>query len=131
MINTQLGMLMERLFWNRVVADVRRAVGPFQTGYVHRCEYHALVLHEVAASRLHAGMGMVAFLGDLVGAFPKAWRELLVVVAHLEAHVTGSRIMLMKEFLRHTVVELSYSASYHIVAALGYRWPRVCQKEAC
>ena len=82
-------------------------------------QYHALVLHEVATSRLHAGMGMVALLGDLVGAFPKAWRKLLIVFANLEAHVTGSRTMVMKEFLRHTVVELSYSGCSRVPMASG------------
>ena len=119
MINTQLGLLMERLFWNRVVGDVRRALGCNQTGYAHRCEYHALTFHEVAASRLQAGMGMVALLGDLVGAFPKSWRELIVVIANLEAQVTGSRIVLLKEFLRHTSVEVSYSGQSRVTTTSG------------
>ena len=109
MINTQLGLLMERIFWNRVVADIRCAVGKHQTVYRHRCEYHALAFHEVAAARLHMGVGLVALLGDLVGAFPKTWRELVVIIACLEANVTGSRLMLLKAFLRHTAVEVSYS----------------------
>ena len=91
MINTQLGLLMERLFWREVVNDVRRAIGPYQTGYVHRCEYHALCFHEVAAFRLHLGVGMIALMGDLVGAFPRAWREMIIVLARLEANVCGSK----------------------------------------
>ena len=109
MINTQLGLLMERLFWNRVVTDIRRALGRYQTGYMHRCEYHALVFHEVAAFRLHMGVGMVALMGDLVGAFPKSWRELILVLAALEAQVSGSRLVLLQEFLKNTAVEVSCS----------------------
>lgn len=52
---------------------------------------------------------MVAFLGDLVGAFPKTWRELVVVIAGFEAQVKGSRLILLKEFLRNTAVEISCS----------------------
>ena len=73
MINTQLGLLMERLFWSRVLTKVREAVGYHQTGYRFRCEYEALIFHELAANRLHLGVGLVALFGDLVGAFPKAW----------------------------------------------------------
>jgi len=100
---------MERLFWNRVVADVRRALGKYQTGYMHRCEYHALTFHEVAAFRKSLGVGMVALMGDLVDAFPKAWRELIVTLAKLEAQVQGSRLLLLREFLKHTTEEVSYS----------------------
>ena len=96
MINTQLGLLMERLFWNRVVTYIRRALARYQTGYMHRCEYHAFVFHEVAAFRLHMGVGMVALMGDLVGAFPKSWRELNLVLAALEAQVKGSRLVLLQ-----------------------------------
>ena len=84
---------MERLFWARVVSQVRQALGQHQTGYRYRCEYQALIFHEVAANRMELGLGLVAFFGDLVGAFPKAWRELLVVLTSLEAHVTGSRLV--------------------------------------
>ena len=52
---------------------------------------------------------MLARMGDLVGAFPKTWRELVVLLARLEAQVMGSRLLLLKEFLRHTAVEVSYS----------------------
>ena len=48
-VNTQMGLLMERLFWNRIKADVRKSLGASQTGYIYRCEYHALVFHELAA----------------------------------------------------------------------------------
>ena len=43
MISTQLGLLMERLFWGAVVDDIRKALGPCQTGYVHRCETSCIV----------------------------------------------------------------------------------------
>ena len=119
MINTQLGLLMERCFWFHAVHAIRLAVGPFQTGYIHRCEYHALVFHEVAASRLHWGCGLVALMGDLVGAFPKPWRDLVVVVACLEEQVVGSKLVLLKEFLRHTAVEISYSGRSVVHTASG------------
>ena len=61
---------------------------------------HALCFHEVAAHRLYLGTGMVAIMGDLVGAFPKTWRELVVVLARLEAGVRGSRLVLLKDSLR-------------------------------
>ena len=54
---------------------------------------------------------MVAIMGDLVGAFPKTWRELVVVLVRLEAGVRGSRLVLLKEFLRYTTVEVSYSGT--------------------
>jgi hypothetical protein len=108
-INTQLGLLMERLFWRRVVSDVRSSVGMYQTGYMYRCEYHALTFHEVAAARVYLGVGLVALFGDLVSAFPKAWRELLLVLAALHAQVTGSRLVLLREFLRNTAVEVTCS----------------------
>ena len=50
-------------------------------------------------------------MGDLVGAFPKTWRELVVVLVRLEAGVRGSRLVLLKEFLRYTAVEVSYSGT--------------------
>ena len=52
---------------------------------------------------------MVALMGDLVGAFPKTWRELVVVLAKLEAQVSGPRLVLLAAFLRNTAVEVSYS----------------------
>ena len=119
MINTQMGLLMERLFWNRVVGEVRQALGKYQTGYVHRCEYHALAFHEVAASRLWLGVGMVALLGDLVGAFPKAWRELIVVLAKVEAGINGSLLVLLREFLKHTAVEVAYSGKSTVPTVSG------------
>ena len=82
-----MGLLMERLFWARVVGAVRKAVGPSQTGYIHRCEYHALAFHELAACRLGCGVGMLALMGDLVGAFPKTWRALVLVLASVSAGV--------------------------------------------
>ena len=72
---------MERLFWNRVKAAVRQALGSSQTGYINRCEYHALVFHELAAGRLACGLPIIALLGDLVSAFPKSWRALIMVLA--------------------------------------------------
>ena len=106
-----MGMLMERLFWHRVVQAVRRAAGPCQTGYQHRCEYNALIFHELAASRLACNVGMVALMGDLVGAFPKTWRSLVIVLAAVAAGVQGTELVLLREFLRFTAVEISYSGS--------------------
>ena len=70
-MNAQFGLLLERLFFKRVVNDIRAAMGIFQYGYQYRCEYHALVFREIAASRIALGPGMVALLGDLVGAFQR------------------------------------------------------------
>ena len=110
-INNQLGLLTARLFWNRVVTDVRQAIGKFQTGYTHRCEYHALTFHEVAAARVHSGTGLVALFGDLVGAFPKAWRELILVLAAVSGSVVGSKLILLREFFRFTAMEVTCSGS--------------------
>ena len=110
-VNTQLGLLMERLFWSRVVAKVRLAVSSSQTGYIHRCEYHALAFHELAACRLGCGCGLWALMGDLVGAFPKTWRALVLVLASVSAGIQGTELVLLREFLRHTSVEVSYSGS--------------------
>ena len=120
MINKKFGLLMERVFWTTVVDDVRKALGEYPTGYVHRCEYHALCFHEVAASRLHMGVGLMALLGDLVGAFPKTWRELVVVLACLEAHVQGTRLVLLKDFLRHTAVKVYYNGQLVVETNSGY-----------
>ena len=62
-----------------------------------------------AAARIELGVGMVALMGDLVGAFPKSWRELLIVLAALAAHVVGSQLVLLKEFLRNTSIEVTCS----------------------
>jgi hypothetical protein len=78
---------------------------------INRCEYHALCFHEVAAFCIWAGPGMLALLGDLVGAFPKAWRELIIVLANKEAKIQGSRLVLMRELLRNTAVEVSCSGN--------------------
>ena len=102
-----MGLLMERLYFTRVVHAVRKSLGKFQTGYIYRCEYQALVFHEIAAARVELGVGMVTLMGDLVGAFPKSWRELLIVLAALAAHVVGSQLVLLKEFLRNTSLEVT------------------------
>ena len=110
-VNTQMGLLMKRLFWARVVQAVRTAVGASQTGYIHRCEYHALAFHELAACRLGCGLSMLALMGDLVGAFPKTWRALVLVLASVSAGIQGTELVLLREFLRHTAVEVGCSGS--------------------
>ena len=66
----------------------------------------------------------MALLGDLIGAFPKSWRKLLVVLAgtpgggsqtgdrttKLRA-LTGSRLILFAELLEHAAVEVTNSGA--------------------
>ena len=91
------------------MADVRSSLGKYQTGYQHRCEYHALVFHEIAACRIALGTGMVALFGDLIGAFPKSWRELVLVLAAVSGSVVGSNLVLLKAFLQNNAVEVTCS----------------------
>ena len=65
----------------------------------------------MAAARLHSGVGMVALFGDLVGAFPRSWRELLMVLAAASANVVGSKLILLRELLRHTSIQVTCSGS--------------------
>ena len=75
------GLLFERLFWLTVVEQVHAWLHPAQTGYRFACEDQMLVLHAIAEHRRAAGLPLIIILADLVKAFPRVWREYMVVLA--------------------------------------------------
>ena len=81
---------MEKLFYDRVVSVLRQKLGPAQAGYVYTCEYHLLTLLDIAADRVARGLALLVLLGDLMGAFPKVWRALLVTLAARPGQLGGS-----------------------------------------
>ena len=74
----------------QVVSVLRQKLGPAQAGYVYTCEYHLLTLLEIAADRIARGLALLVLLGDLIGAFPKVWRALLVTLAARPGQLGGS-----------------------------------------
>ena len=140
---------MEKLFYDQVVSVLRQKLGPAQAGYVYTCEYHLLTLLEIAADRIARGLTLLVLLGDLIGAFPKVWRALLVILAarpgqlgassrysrevvgaargaeggedlgaeewaeeeRPDLALTGSRLVLFKELLEHSSVEVTAARS--------------------
>lgn len=75
-INAQLGLLYERIYFWQFVARIRQHVGRLQSCYIHRCDYHTVALHELIADRRAFSIPFFMLMGDITGAFPKAWRDL-------------------------------------------------------
>jgi hypothetical protein len=100
------------LFYDRVVHDLRAKLGKAQTGYTYSCYYHLVTLHEIARDRLTRGLWLIVMLGDLIGAFPKAWRALLATLAGSGGRgppLEGSRLVLFAELLENSSVQVTNS----------------------
>ena len=77
LVNTQLGLLMEGLFYDRAAVALRQKLGPAQAGYEHTCKYHLLTRLDIAADRMARGLALLVLLGDLPGrCFPKGLASL-------------------------------------------------------
>jgi len=83
----QMGLLQESLLFSRLKTDVWGALRPGQNGYIRDTADPLLVAHEVIAALLAEGRRGWLLLGDFRKAFPRTWREHLLVLLHQVAGV--------------------------------------------
>ena len=85
---TQHALLQEGILATRIRPLVSPALQPIQGGYIRDSLDTVLYLHELSVHYVACGRCLLAIHGDLIHAFPRTWREELLVLLH---YVVGIR----------------------------------------
>ena len=98
-VRVQLGLLQETLLCARLAPPVREYIWPGQSGYVRGVDDPHTFLHELVALRKPLGLVLVTLLGDHVNAFPRSWRDDLLLLMSDGAGVRAGALALFAGML--------------------------------
>ena len=77
---TQHALLQEGILAKRIRPQIWSSLQPVQGGYIRDSLDTVLCLHELSANYVACDRCLITVHGDLVHAFPRTWREELVVL---------------------------------------------------
>ena len=83
---------------------MRSALTPGQSGYERDVEDPIFLLHEVCVSRLAANLPTWILMGGLKEAFPKVWREDLLVQICINGLIKDGAFALLCDMLHHDLI---------------------------
>ena len=115
-IMQQHGLLQEHILAARVIDQMRASISMYQSGYMSDVSDPKLCLHELAAQYKAANRVLLAILGDLIKAFPRAWRDLLLERIHTVGGFRDGMMALIASIL---------SEDEWLVTLSGVSWVRV------
>ena len=101
------GLTYEREWWLRVVGRIQGSLHPAQTGYQYACEDQFLILLAMAEHRKSLSLPLVVVLADLVKAFPRTWRDYVLVSAM--ASLTAEQFLCLDDMLSQNSVFITES----------------------
>ena len=94
-VRSQIALLHESVFINRLRPLLTNALVPGQSGYVRDVSDAHLLLHEVVTTRLNMGLPTLPVFGDLAKAFPRTWRDDFLTQISLQSNLQhGGRALL-------------------------------------
>ena len=104
MVRVQMGLLQEAILTNRIGPYLQSTIVPWQSGYVRGVEDAMIALHETTSLVLAEGRCVWSLFGDFVRAFPRVWRDdLLVLLSGSESVRGGSYALLADMFTQDNV----------------------------
>ena len=111
MIKQQMGLLQETLLSQRLEPKVRSALTSGQSGYVRDVEDPIVLLHEICALRLAINLPTWTLMGDFKKAFPKVWREDLLVKMGIHGLVKDCAFALLCDVLHRDFILVPMSGT--------------------
>ncbi len=87
MVKSQLGLLQEDLVHARLSSQVKGSITAGQSGYIRDVGDAHLLLHECMAEAIAVHKPIWAVFGDLQKAFPRTWREAMLLELATTARV--------------------------------------------
>jgi hypothetical protein len=104
-VRSQMGLLQEGVWSNRLRPSIWQQLHPCQSGYQRAVDDAWLVLFELAAVLRAAGRSLYIIMGDFEKAFPRTWRQDLLCVA-------------ARSFLSRTALCISLGVCWSLIASL-------------
>lgn len=102
-------IIYQRCQYNRVADRLSRLSPLEQTGYSKSCNLHLLTLDSIYHSRADAGLKTALLVCDLQSAFPRAWRELLLLLLWKCTEVTAAEWLSIAAFFGSTRVIMPFA----------------------
>ena len=109
MVRAQLGLLQEGLLFQRLQGPLRDRITQGQSGYIRDVGDAHLLLHELTAAAIQARKTIIAVFGDLQKAFPRTWREGLLLNLHEFGGVRDGAFALLRSILEEDCVHINHN----------------------
>jgi len=118
-VKIQMGLLQEVLLAKRVKGDIFAYIMPCQSGYQKGVESPHFVLHEVAAMAKVQGRQLWLVLGDFKKAFPRVWRNHLLLLLNKGPRVLDGAFALLASILESDVAHVWLGGRSSVVVVEG------------